>query len=110
MKMIFRGWGKERIGPHVHVVRPVKKNKSGDYNADKTDGPLRWVDSLKARGQVVGLGLSGNFLVEFDFEQEELKNWLQRFVKAEPEAALKLMAEMHTEAILALSRKPGEKK
>jgi hypothetical protein len=48
----------------------------------------------------------GDYLVEFIFDDEELKNWLLQYVKAEPEAAIKLLSE----AILALSPKTHEEK
>lgn len=104
MKLIFEGWDKVKVGPHEHVVTPLSL-VDGKLAPDKTPGPITWTGPLEASGRVTGLGLSGNFLVEFNFEPEELKNWLKEYVKAEPEAALRLLAEMQAEAILALTQK-----
>jgi nitrogen regulatory protein PII-like uncharacterized protein len=108
VKMMFEAWGR-MVMRHYHKVRPVKwvNNK---YTPSEPDEPLVWVDSLKALGKVNDLGLTGDFLVEFKFELEELKNWLKEYVKAEPEAAIRLLAEMQAEAMIALARKPQEQK
>jgi hypothetical protein len=55
------------------------------------------------------LALNGSFLVRFDFEQKELRNWLREFVKAKPEAGIRLLAEMQGEAILALAKQTEER-
>jgi hypothetical protein len=47
--------------------------------------------------------------VEFTFEHAELRNWLSQFVRTKPEAAVRLLAEMQGEAILALARRTEER-
>jgi hypothetical protein len=90
MKMSFRGL-KHEVKPNEHTV------------------PLIWnsalnSSSLLAIGEVNKLRLNGNYQVEFEFEQEELRNWLRKFIASKPEDAIKLLAEMQGEAILSLAR------
>jgi len=51
-----------------------------------------------------GWGLSGNFLVEFQFEVGELKNWLALYVAEFPEDAIRVLAEMQAEAFILLAK------
>jgi hypothetical protein len=107
MKLLFRGWKRE-VKEHNHGVIPVTLAKNS-YNPGEIDDPLIWNTALQALGKVDDLALNGSFLVEFNFEQEELRHWLRQFVLAKPEAAVKLLAEMQGEAVLALARKTEER-
>lgn len=107
MKMYFRGWAREVMG-HRHDVVPVTHDETG-YTPGKTESPLSWTTWQQAFGKVDDLALNGSFLVEFNFEQEELRNWLQQFVISKPDAAIRLLAEMQAEAILALAKKTEER-
>jgi hypothetical protein len=107
MKLLFRGWRRE-VNEHNHSVIPVT-HANNEYSPGKTDDPLTWISSLQAFGKINDLALSGSFLVEFNFEQEELRNWLRQFVMSKPEAAVRLLAEMQGEAVLALVRKAEER-
>ena len=69
----------------------------------KAGDPLEWLSPLHAKGKIEGLGLSGDFQVEFSFEVEELRNWLKEYIASKPEEAVRLLAEMHTEAVIALA-------
>jgi hypothetical protein len=57
--------------------------------------------AIKARRDPVG----EDFLAKFEFSPEELKSWLSEYVAAQPAEALRLLASMHAEAIIALSAK-----
>lgn len=100
MKMKLIGYN-HRDKTHDHTVFP---------NMPDRKGLLMWEGPLRAKGRLKDLALNGSYTVEFIFEQEELRYWLQEFVEAKPEEAIKLLAEMQAEAILALNQKPGEKK
>ena len=102
MKLLFRGWGRE-VKEHNHEVIPVAYLNNA-YHPGETGDPLSWHSALNALGKVDGLVLSGSFLLKFSFEQEELRNWLRKFVQSKPEAAIRLLAEMQGEAILALAK------
>ena len=107
MKLIFRGWRREVV-QHHHSVLPVTC-ESGSYSQGETDDPITWHSALSAFGKVNELALTGSFLIELEFEQAELRNWLREFVRAKPEAAIKLLATMQGEAILALAKKTEER-
>ncbi len=62
-----------------------------------------WHSATSTRGKVEGLALSGDFSLRVEFEPEELRNWLSIFVRERPEESVRLLAEMHAEAIVALS-------
>lgn len=100
MRMRFRGWKRE-VKPHLHNIGQVIE-KEDNYAA--ASGPISWHGPMAARGQIKNVSLTGNFLVEIDFVPEELRNWLSEYVKSEPEAALRLLSEMQTEAIIALAK------
>jgi hypothetical protein len=102
MKMRFEGWQRQVIA-HNHDVIPVTLSNS-KFIPGEADDPLTWHAALGAFGKVNDLALSGSFLVTFTFSQEELRNWLQQFVQHKPEAAVRLLAEMQGEAIIALAK------
>lgn len=102
MKITFRGWQRE-VTTHNHKVAPVEY-KSFKYQAQQIDQPMTWSGPLRALGKLNNLGLSGNFLVEFNFEPEELKSWLEQYAKANPEEALRLISAVQTEAYIQLAK------
>lgn len=104
MKLVFKGWKRE-VTPHSHPVAPVK-NANSKYFPGNTGQPLTWDGPFRALGKVNKLALSGAFLVEFTFEEQELRNWLQEYVKANPEAAIRLLAHAQAEAVIALNVQP----
>ena len=103
MKLNFRGWGRE-VKPHTHTVTPVKYS-SGKY-VPESGQPLTWNGPFNALGKVNHLSLSGAFLVEFTFEEQELRNWLTEYVKAHPASAVRLLAHAQAEALIALNATP----
>ena len=105
MKITFRGWQRE-VTAHIHKVAPVE-HKSFKYQAQQIDQPVTWSGPLKALGKLNNLGLSGNFLVEFNFEPEELRSWLEQYAKAHPEEALRLISTIQTEAYIQLAKSSG---
>ena len=108
MKLQFRGWRRE-VTVHNHSVTPVRSHSGGYDPTGEPDDPLVWSSASKAYGKVKDLALSGSFLVELTFDQEELRNWLRQFVASKPEAAIKLLSEMQGEALIALMRKTEER-
>lgn len=94
MKLTFRGQSRV-VYIHEHPVTPRGSVRAG--------APIQWSSASVASGRVKGLGLSGNFWVEFQFEEEELRNWLQKYIEESPVKGLKLVSEMHTCAIIQLA-------
>ena len=105
MKVKFRGWRREVV-THMHRFLPVKcvRNKF----SPQAPGPLSWHNGSLVYAKAANLSLSGNFLVEFEFEQLELESWLSNFAKEHPEEALALVARAQAEALIALA-KPADK-
>jgi hypothetical protein len=101
MKLTFRGWKRE-VKPHTHKVTPVAFS-NGNYRVQGADAPVHWNNSRSALGRVTNLGLSGSFLIEFEFEPEELRSWLEQYAKESPADALRMMAGVQVEATIALS-------
>lgn len=106
MKMTFKGWKREMI-VHEHAVAPVTQHGTR-YSADKEGEPLEWNTETQALGKVEGLALNGAFLVEFDFEVAELRDWLMKFAVAQPEVALRLLGAAQAEAMIALANATKE--
>ena len=103
MKLNFRGWKRE-VTPHTHTVTAVKFI-SGKYTP-QTGEPLSWSGPFQAFGKVNNVSLSGSFLVEFTFEEQELQSWLAEYVKAHPASAVRLLAQAQAEALIALNATP----
>jgi hypothetical protein len=57
---------------------------------------------MSAIGRVNALALSGDFSVEFEFTEAELRSWLTSYFSADPVAAHQLVAAVQTEAIRRL--------
>ena len=105
MKISFYGWSRSVTGAHTHVITPVTYDGNTYIEDDEEDQPLGWHTSQCAFGRIEDLSLNGAFLVKFEWDDIELKNWLKKFVAEKPEAAIGLLAEMQAEAVLALFRK-----
>lgn len=101
MKLTFRGWQRE-VKPHTHKVTPVAF-LNNRYRPQGADAPVQWNGALSALGKVSNLGLSGAFLVEFAFEPDELRNWLEHYAKENPAEALRMMASIQAEAVISLA-------
>lgn len=99
MKMKFRGRLRE-VYPHNYVVTP------GRHGSAKAGDPLVWDSSTTAHGRIDDVGLNGNFHVQFDFDEAELRNWLSVYVAEQPTEALRMLSEMQVAAIIALSDYP----
>lgn len=93
MKLTFRGWRRE-VYPHEHKVIALPSSYP-----QKPGRPLRWTSPMKARGRINKLALSGDFQVDFEFTEAELKNWLTAYIEAEPEKAFALIAKAQAAAI-----------
>jgi hypothetical protein len=92
------------VNDHQHVLVPVKL-VDRSFHAEKA-GPIEWTGPWKAYGQINDVGLTGQFLVEIEFKNEEFRSWLTHYVREQPEDAIRLLDEKQTEAILALHRRP----
>lgn len=99
MKLEFEGWSRV-VHLHKHAVKAVVSGKNG-YRPKQ--GPINWESGLEAIGKVEGLSLTGDFLVRFSFDEEDMKNWLLTYAAAYPEAALRLMGHAQAEAVIALN-------
>lgn len=102
MKLEINGWGRS-VETHRRDVIPVTKKDKYTYPAEAY-GALTWFNSTTAYGKVRDLKLTGNFLFKFNFEVDELRNWLMVSAKADPEATLRLILEAQAEALIALSK------
>ena len=103
MKITFRGWGRE-VFRHDHTLAPVTES-GGRWSAGSEGDPITWASGTKANAKIFDLALSGNFLVEFEFKDRELRNWLQQYVQANPKKALRLLSTMQAEAMIHLADK-----
>lgn len=99
MKLKFKGWRRE-VKPHEHAVAAVVEKVAG-FSVVK--GPLRW-EGLSTYGKVDRLSLTGAFLVEMSFTKADLRNWLRMYAKSDPAEALRLVAELQGEALIAIAR------
>lgn len=97
MKILFRGWRRE-VKPHERLVTPVELNGS-KYRISASRKTLSFHSSSEAYGKLTNLGLSGNFLVTFTFDPQELHDWLAAYVSENPKAALRLAIKMQTQAM-----------
>jgi len=106
MKLTFRGWRRE-VWPHTHDVIPVKKDES--YRPIDRRRTVHWAEAMTAYGKLEGLALSGNFLVEFNFTETELRSWLTAYFMADPQAAQRLVAAVQADVIHRLAKNPSRK-
>lgn len=88
---------------HKHNITPVD-DSTGSYRALSVDQPFVWNGPLTALGKINNVALTGSFLLQFEFEEIELSNWLETYARANPEAALRLIGKIQPEAIIALSQ------
>jgi hypothetical protein len=102
MKLIFNGWSRT-VYTHEHDVLPIKGGPNRRAPIGKANEPLCWDNTLSARGRINNISLTGDFLVEFQFEASELRNWLSLYVKESPKDAIRLLAEMQGEAMINLA-------
>ena len=104
MKIEFRGWAREMVA-HKSAVTPVKKWRTQYMPLDPDDGvALVWENSSLAYGKLNQVALNGAFLVAFQFEEGELRNWLLTAAKENPEEIIKLVAEAQAVAITTLAK------
>lgn len=106
MKLTFRGWRRE-VWPHTHDVIPVRKD--GGYQPIEHRRSIHWTEAMTAYGKLEGLGLSGNFLVEFKFTEAELRSWLTSYFISDPQAAQRLVAAVQVDAIRRLAKSANGK-
>lgn len=90
MKLEFRGLARQ-----VYVHRHECSN-------------MRWESGLKSTATICGLGLSGDFRVTLNFEENDLSKCCEALVKSNPEFAIRLASKMQAEAVIALSKPSNE--
>jgi hypothetical protein len=91
MKIIFEGLNRYVL-THRHTIHPYIKNSD----------TMVWESSTKAYGMIFGLRLNGDFKLRIDFQEDELKNWLEKFVEEEPEKGLRLISDIQYKTIKKL--------
>lgn len=69
----------------------------------KHDTALDWKNANNASGILYGLGLSGDFKINLEFQVEELEQWLNKYLESDPAGALRLASRIQAEAIYLLS-------
>ena len=84
MQITFRGLSRE-VYPHKHETI------------------LKWQNATEASGSLQDLGLSGNFSVHFQFQVEEIEQWITKYLESDPVGALRLASRIQAEAICALT-------
>ena len=105
MELLFTGW-KRIVHYHQRSVTPadslarVLDRKSLNWN---------WPDRMTAYGKIEGLSLSGDYLVEFKTNKDELRSLLTSFFETDPVAAQKLISEVQLNAIKSLKKKKVSK-
>lgn len=115
MKISFKGYKRgERV--HRHLFKPWLGEARGDdqhreyLGNDRTYwgrpySPMRWYLGRFSRGLIADLQLHGEYAVEVEFEDIELKNWLKSHIAAKPEEALDLIAEVLPLAVEACKKR-----
>lgn len=103
MQIEFRGWSRETT-VHQHSLVPVVSQ--GNKLVPVTEGSpaLTWNADYSTYGKVEKLALSGSFLVHLKFEEKDLEAWLGKYVRTEPERAIKLLAKMQAQAMINLTK------
>lgn len=101
MRITFRGWKRE-VKPHTHKVTSVTF-ENNRYRPLAAEAPVQWNGPLAALGKVANLGLTGAFLLEFDFEPKELRGWLEQYAKHNPAEAIRMMAPIQASALISLA-------
>jgi hypothetical protein len=75
-----------------HACKPLRKPQK-NWSSSETEASCSLQD----------LGLSGNFNVQFQFQVEELEQWLAKYLESDPTGALRLASRIQAEAICALA-------
>lgn len=103
MKVTFNGWGRA-LTTHVHPGIPVSPTRNNKFTSGKSGSAVEWHSSNRVYAKLERLQLSGSFLMQIDFENKELRSWLRKYIAEKPEAALRLLSEMHAQAVLELTK------
>ena len=102
MKIQFQGRRFYASNNHWHIY-PVIDLAADE---DQTEEPIYWETAKRAWGKIKGLNLNGNYSIVFNFHPSDLRNWLKQYIADEPEAAVRLLAEMQAEAAIHLAQNP----
>ena len=75
--------------PSLYFGRDGRARRLGQ----KSD-PAEWTDGCRVLGEIRSLKTNGDYEVELEFEDVELRNWLKDYIKHKPSEALELIAEV----------------
>ena len=118
MKIILNALGNASKGPHHHSISPWigEVTPHGDegglmlsgntYGSEGT--PMQWYLGRFSFGEIgrsKKLSLRGKYWVRLEFEDAELKNWIESYIKHKPEEALDLLVEMLPKTVAKLKEK-----
>lgn len=105
MKITFAGCnhnGKTRP-PNPFV--PLIKDNERTGHVGSPGSPMQWWDGLSAKGYLRNLDMStGEYFVEMEFQEAELKNWLKTYIEHHPAEALEMIAEVLSGIAAALKK------
>ncbi|MGF6558536.1 hypothetical protein ABIA48_004916 [Pseudomonas sp. S30_BP2TU TE3576] len=65
------------------------------------NGPVEWNSQKSAIGKIDNIKLNGTYLLEFEFQESELRSWLKQFIAADPAYSVQLLAEAHAALLIA---------
>ena len=98
--------------PYVRIDDPDRLDARWRWRLKRHRGrttiwgyPAQWVAGKCVYGLLPALNLQGNYEVNLEFEDTELKNWLRSYIRHNPEEALDLIAEMLPLAVEACKKR-----
>lgn len=97
MKITFKRWESSEPAA-THTVQAVAGY--GDTLNIQT-GPVEWIGQNSAIGKIDNIKLDGTYLLEFDFQENELRSWLKQFIAANPAYSVQLLTEAHAALLIA---------
>ena len=68
------------------------------------NAPVRWMGGERVHGVLNKINLHGSFDVVLEFEEAELENWIDSYIKEKPQEALTLLADKLQLAVKEVTR------
>lgn len=97
MKITFKPW--ESPGQaKTHTVQSVV---SYGETLNVQSGPIEWSGQNSALGKIDEVNLKGTYLLDFEFQESELRSWLKNFIAENPAYSVQLLAEAHAALLIA---------
>lgn len=97
MKITFKKWEASELAI-THTVQAVT-SYGGALNVQT--GPVEWSGPKAALGKIDAIKLDGSYLLEFEFQENELRSWLKQFIAENPAYSAQLLAEAHATLLIA---------